>query len=80
MSTQKPIRSVSSLPVVDVAEDRIAAALVELGDAELLDLLLRGDPELLLDLELDREPVAVPAGLARDVVAAASPGSAGRCP
>ena len=31
---------------------------------------LRRDPELLLDLELDRQPVAVPARLARDVVAA----------
>ena len=58
------------VPVLDVAEDRLAAALVELGDPELLDLLLGGDPELALDLELDRQPVAVPARLARHPVAA----------
>src|SRR5204863_7232056 len=54
----------------DVAEHRLAAALVELGDAVALDLLLRGDAELLLHLELDRQPVAVPAGLAGDAIAA----------
>ena len=53
------------VPVLDVAEDRLAAALVELGDPVVLDLGLRGDPQLLLDLELDRQPVAVPARLAR---------------
>ncbi len=58
------------VPVADVPEDGLPAAGVELGDPELLDLLLRGDAELLLDLELDREPVAVPAALARDVVPA----------
>ena len=58
------------VPLLDVLEDRLAAALVELGDPELLDLLLGGDPELLFDLELDRQAVAVPAGLARHPVAA----------
>ena len=58
------------VPLLDVLEDRLAAALVELGDPELLDLLLGGDPQLLFDLELDRQPVAVPAGLARHPVAA----------
>ena len=58
------------VPLLDVAEHRLAAALVELGDPVGLDLRLRGDPELALDLELDRQPVAVPAGLARHVVTA----------
>ncbi len=58
------------VPVLDVAEHRLAAALVELADPVVLDLGLRRDPELLLDLELDREAVAVPAGLAGYVVAA----------
>ena len=57
------------VPVLDVAEDRVAAARVELGDPVLLDLVLGGDPELLLDLELDRQPVAVPARLPRHAVA-----------
>ena len=68
------------VPVLDVAEHRLAAALVELGDPVGLDLGLRGDPELLLDLELDRQAVAVPAGLARARGSRASSGSAGRCP
>ena len=58
------------VPVVDVGEHRLPAAAIELGDPEGLDLLLRADPELLLDLELDREAVAVPATLARHVEAA----------
>ena len=58
------------LPVVDVAEHRVSAALVELGDSELLDPFLRGDAELLLDLQLHRQPMAVPARLARHEVAA----------
>ena len=41
-------------PVLDVAVDRLAAAPVELGDAVLLDLVLAGEAELLLDLELHR--------------------------
>ena len=58
------------VPVLEVLEDRLAAALVELGDAELLDLLLVLDPELLLDGDLDRQAVRVPAALALDLVAA----------
>ena len=61
------------VPLLDVLEDRLAATLVELGDPVLLDLLLGGDPELLLDLELDRQAVAVPARLARHAVAAHRP-------
>ena len=56
-------------PVFDVARHRVAAALGELRDAERLDLVLVGEPELLLDLDLDGKPVAVPAALAGDVVA-----------
>src|SRR4029077_18551415 len=43
-------------------------ALRELRDTERLDLVLVGEPELLLDLDLDGKPVAVPAALAGDVV------------
>ena len=58
------------VPILDVLEDRLAAALVELGDPVLLDLPLGGDAELPLHLQLDRQPVAVPARLARHPVAA----------
>src|SRR6185436_3003800 len=47
---------------------RLAAARVELGDAEALDVVLVMEAELLLDLELDGQAVAVPAGLSRDEV------------
>ena len=58
------------LPVADVAHHRLPAAAGELGHAHLaLDLRLVEDPELLLDLVLDRQAVGVPAGLARAVVA-----------
>ncbi len=57
-------------PVLDVARDGVRQRCVELGDAERLDLVLVLEPQLLLDLDLDREPVAVPAALAGDVVAA----------
>ena len=56
-------------PVCDVAVDRLTAPLVEGGDAIRLDLLLAGDLELLLDLQLHRQPVHVPARLAFDVAA-----------
>ena len=56
-------------PVLDVAVHRLAAALVELGDAVRLDLVLGVQAELLLDLELDRQAVAVPAALAGHVAA-----------
>jgi hypothetical protein len=58
------------LPRLRVAEDGVDAALDEGLDAVGLDLGLAVDVELLLHLDLDREPVRVPAGLARDVVAA----------
>jgi hypothetical protein len=56
------------VPVLDVAKDRLAAAGVELGDPEFLDLLLGADTELALDLQLDGKAVAVPAGLPRHLV------------
>ena len=58
------------VPVLEVGEDALAAEVVELGDAVLLDLLLAVDAEPALDLELDRQAVAVPARLARHAVAA----------
>ena len=57
-------------PVRDVLVDAVAAELVEALDADLgLDGELAGDAELLLDLDLDRQPVRVPAGFALDVEA-----------
>ncbi len=53
----------------DVAGDGLAALGVERLDAVLLDLRLAVDAELLLHGQLDRQAVAVPAGLALDVVA-----------
>ncbi len=50
--------------LADVAEHRLAAQLVERGHAERLDVLLPGRADLLLDLDLDRQSVAVPAALA----------------
>ena len=58
------------LPFADVAEDALAAAAVELFDAELLDLLLAGDAELFLNLQLDREAVRVPSATAQGPEAA----------
>ena len=58
------------VPVLQEREDRLAALLVELGDAVGLDLRLGGDAELLLDRDLHRQPVRVPAALALDEVAA----------
>src|SRR3970282_728067 len=57
------------LPFLDVAEDALAAAAVELLDAELLDLRLALEAELALDFELDRKAVSIPAGLAGDAIA-----------
>ena len=54
---------------VDVAHDRFAALGVERLDAIGLDLGLAVDAEFLLDGQLDRQAVAVPASLARDVAA-----------
>src|SRR5690606_27019011 len=55
-------------PVLDVALHGLTAALVERLDAVRLDLLLGGEPELLLDLQLDGQAVAVPSALAGDVM------------
>jgi hypothetical protein len=49
------------LPVAAVGEHALAAQPVELGHAELLDVLLAADAQPLLDLDLDRQPVRVPA-------------------
>ena len=56
-------------PVLHVARHRFPAPLVERGHAVRLDLLLRAQPQLLLDLDLHRQAVAVPAGLPGDGVA-----------
>ena len=61
------------VPVLEEQEHRLATAGVELRDAVLLDLLLRRDPEQLLDLDLDRQAVAVPAAAALDEIAAHRP-------
>ena len=58
------------LPLADVAEDALATAAVELLDAELLDLLLAGDAELLLDLQLNGQAVRVPSAAAQGAEAA----------
>ena len=55
------------IPLFDIGEHRLAAALVELRDAVLLDLVLRRDAELALDLELHRQSMTVPTRLARDL-------------
>ncbi len=54
---------------VGVPGHRLAALRVELRDAVRLDVLLAVEAQFLLDGQLDRQPVAVPAGLAADVVA-----------
>ncbi len=53
-----------------MAGHRLAALGVEFGDAVRLDVLLAVEAQLLLDGQFDRQAVAVPAGLAADVVAA----------
>ena len=56
-------------PLALVGAHALEAGPVELGDAVLFDLLLAGEAEALLDLDLHRQPVGVPAGLAGHVVA-----------
>ena len=58
------------LPVADVAHHRLPASPGEFRHPDLtLDLGLVEDPQLLLDLVLDRQAVGVPSGLAGAVVA-----------
>jgi hypothetical protein len=61
------------LPLLGVAEDGRHAALNERLDSVGLDVRLAVDPELLLDLDLNRKPVRVPARFARSVEAAHRP-------
>ena len=57
-------------PVLDVLVDALPAELVEPLHPDLVfDLELARDVEFLLDLDLDREAVRVPAGLSLDVEA-----------
>ena len=58
------------LPLLDVLHHRLAAVAVELGDAVFLDRRFAVEAEHLLDLDLDRQAVGVPAALARDALAA----------
>ncbi len=58
------------VPVLDVRQRRLPAALVEAADAVALDVRLAGRADLLLDRDLDRQAVAVVAALALDVVTA----------
>ncbi len=51
-------------PLLDIAEHGVAAAAVELLDAELLDAGLGAELQLALHLQLDRQTVRVPAALA----------------
>ena len=54
--------------LVDIGIDRLTAQPDELGDADLiLDLLLAGDAELLLHLDLDREAMGVPPATPGDI-------------
>ena len=59
-----------ALPLLEVGGDALPAQLVELGDAVGLDLPFAVDAEAPLHLELHRQAVGVPAGLARHAVAA----------
>src|SRR5680860_338300 len=52
---------------IHVAQHRLTTLRVELGHAVRLDVALAGEAELLLDGELDRQPVAVPTALAVDL-------------
>ena len=58
------------LPLTGVSEDRLDALLDEGLDAVLLDGRLAVEAQLLLDLDLDRQPVRVPPRLARHAPAA----------
>ena len=58
------------LPVVLVPEYALAAPAVEFGHAEPFDAGLAADSERFLDLDLDRQPVGIPARYTRDLTAA----------
>ena len=60
-------------PLVDITLDDLAALGVVAGDAQLLHGMLRGHAELLVDLVLDREAVAVPAEAPQHVAPAHGP-------
>ena len=57
------------LPLAHVAEDALPALLVELFYAVLLNVPLAGQPQLLLDAQLNGKAVGVPAALAQHLVA-----------
>ena len=57
-------------PLAHVAENALDALVDERLDAECLDFLLGVDAQLLADLDLDRQAVRVPAGLALAEVSA----------
>ncbi len=54
-------------PFLNVCECRLTAELVEFGNAVILDLLLVGKTQLLLDFYFHRQPVGVPPAAAFDV-------------
>ena len=56
-------------PIAHIAPDRLAAAQVELGHPECLDVALALGADLLLDLDLHGQAMAVPSRLAMHVVA-----------
>ncbi len=56
-------------PRADVPEHGLAAARVERLDPVRLDVPLAGQAEFFFHRDFDRQPVAVPPGLARDVIA-----------
>ena len=68
------------LPLLHVAEDALHAAVDERLDAVGLDLFLGVDAQFLADLDLDRQAVGVPAGLAVAADSRASSCSGGRGP
>ena len=54
---------------INVTKHRLPAAGIELGDPVSLYVLFAGEPELLFDEKLNRQPMAIPAGLAGDMKA-----------
>ena len=58
-----------ALPFLNIFPHRLPAQSIEFGDTEFLDVLLAFRADLLLDLELYRQPMRIPASLAQDVLA-----------